>query len=80
MTSRLKPPWHTNQSINFFRITTPINAISPSESISLFARRYKVSRTMSHVAFPQFNSFMRLLLAMDTGWPEEDLKEQVVET
>ena len=45
----------------------------------LFARRYEVSCTMCHVAFPKLNSFGEAFAGNGYQMPEEDLKDQIIE-
>ena len=59
MTSSLKFICRTNAGVLiFFELLLLLTLFpAPVESIPLFARRYKVSCTMCHVAFPKLNSF-----------------------
>ena len=51
---------------------------APAESIPLFARGYKVSCTMCHVAFPKLYSLGEAFAGNGYQMPEENLKEQIV--
>ncbi len=51
-----------------------------AEAIPAFARRYKMSCTVCHVAFPKLNSFGEAFAANGYQMPDEDLKEHAVDT
>ena len=82
MTSSLKFICRTNAGVLiFFELLLLLTLFpAPVESIPLFARRYKVSCTMCHVAFPKLNSFGEAFAGNGYQMPGEDLKEQTVDT
>jgi hypothetical protein len=51
-----------------------------AEAIPAFARRYEISCTVCHVAFPKLNSFGESFAGNGYQFPDEDLNEHAVDT